>query len=361
MNVLLSSHGASLFGAERVLLALATGLARRGHTVTLEFPHEGPALDVANGLPGVRTVVSGRARLPRNARGVAHWALHTPASIRAFQRIITESACDVVWVNSMYNLGVALAARASRVPAVWHLHERNFPGAAGLVMRQCVRACSRVAVAPSSFVARSFDGRAAPALRVVPNALLAALEPLPPAADDAFRVGYIGQFEPRKRAPDVVHAVARLPGASAVLVGDGKARATVEQAIAHCNLAGRVGITGFREDIRTALDGCTCIAIPSRNEPFGLVALEAMALGLPVVAADSGALPDVLADAALYYPTGDVAALAACLARLRDDAALRATLRARGLERVRTFTLDRMLDGVESALDDAVGVQRVSA
>src|SRR5690606_39612657 len=56
-----------LYGAERVLLTLAEGFAARGHDVTLEIPHEGPALDAARRLKGVRVWHSRRPRLPRNA------------------------------------------------------------------------------------------------------------------------------------------------------------------------------------------------------------------------------------------------------------------------------------------------------
>jgi len=345
MRILLSSHGASMFGAERVLLALAEGLAARGHSITLEFPHDGPAVDAARALTAVHVVVSRRVRLPRNAPELLRYAARTPASVRILRSVIEQAACDVVWVNSMYNAHAALAARAAHTPAIWHVHERCLPGVAGTALRRFVHAASRAVVAPSRFVGDSF-GRT----HVVANALLTPLQPLPARAAAPLRIGYIGQFEPRKRAPDVVAAVAQLEHATAVLVGDGKARAAVEAAIARHQLHERVTLTGFRTDIRAALDGCSCIVIPSRNEPFGLVALEAMALGLPVIAADSGALPDVLGDAALLYPPGDVDALVQQLQRLAADSTLHSRLRERGLTRVRDFTMTRMLDGIEAVL-----------
>jgi len=64
------------------------------------------------------------------------------------------------------------------------------------------------------------------------------------------------------------------------------------------------------------------------------VLIEAMACGTPVVGSDSGEIPHVIGDAGLVVPEGDGAALAAALARLRDDPALRATLSRLGRERV---------------------------
>lgn len=356
MRILLSSHGASLFGAERVLIALAHGLAARGHDVTLELPHEGPAHDTARQIAGVRVVLSGRVRLPRNAAELLRFAAGLPAARRTVRDLLDAGAYDAVWINSIYNLPGALAGAAARVPVIWHLHERNFGGAAGAVARRVVRACSTVAVAPSGFVATSFQGAGGPSfVRVLPNAPLRSLEPLPLPEPHAthVHVGYLGQLEPRKRAADVVHALALLPAGTAVLVGEGKARHALEAAIARTGLGGRVRLAGFQQDIRAALHECSCVVIPSRDEPFGLVALEAMALGLPVIAARSGALPDVLGNAALYYPVGDQAALAESLRRLHDEPRLRTTLRQRGLERVRAFTLDGMLDGAETLLREA--------
>jgi glycosyltransferase involved in cell wall biosynthesis len=351
IRFLLSSHGASLFGAERVLLALAGGLAARRHDVTLELPHAGPAHDVAQRLERVRLISTHRRRLPRNATELVRYAAGFPAGVRALRAVIQRGRYDVVWANSLFNPLPALAARGTGAAVAWHVHERNFAGVAGRAAVYWIRSRADLAIAPSRFVAQSFTdaGLAESRVRVVPNALLAPVTPVPHRPSTGrFVAGYIGQFEPRKRAPDVLEAVAQLAGAGALLIGDGKARGAVEAARKRLQLGDRARLTGFQRDVRPFLADCDCIVIPSRDEPFGLVALEAMAAGLPVVAARSGALPEVLGDGALYYPLGDVTALAAALRRLRDEPRLAAELRTRGLDRVREYSLERMLDHVEA-------------
>ena len=86
------------------------------------------------------------------------------------------------------------------------------------------------------------------------------------------------------------------------------------------------------------LAGATALAYPSIYEGFGLPPLEAMQSGIPVVAADCGPLPEVLGDAALLPDPLDDDSIAEALRRIVNDADLRATLVARGTERVSRYT-----------------------
>ena len=83
------------------------------------------------------------------------------------------------------------------------------------------------------------------------------------------------------------------------------------------------------------------LAIPSRWEGFGLVAVEAMAAGVPIVASDVPGLREVVEGAALLVPPGDVAALSAALTRLSADEGLRAALVEAGLRRCERFDIRR--------------------
>lgn len=355
LRFLLSSHGASLFGAERILLGIARGLLERGHAVTMELPHAGPAVEAARAIAGLNVVVSGRARLPRNARELAGYAVDFGDSVRRVRACLLADEFDVLWVNSLYNPAAVLAGRAARLPIVWHLHEANFAGPAGRLAARWIGTHCDVAVAPSRFVAGSYHaaGLLRARLRIVPNALLQEIQPAPlRPRTGRFMVGYVGQFEPRKRVADVLGAVARVDGTEALLAGAGKARRAVEADILRLKLADRTHLTGFQHDVASFLARCDCIVIPSRDEAFSLSALEAMAAGRPVIAAQSGALPEVLGDAALFYPLGDVDRLAACLRTLRDQASLAESLRTQGLARAHEFSLERLIDGVEAVTHD---------
>ena len=83
-----------------------------------------------------------------------------------------------------------------------------------------------------------------------------------------------------------------------------------------------------------------CLAVPSLTTPrwkeqSASTLVDGLAMGLPIVASDSGGIPDIMGPAGLLVPEGDVDALRNALARLRDDAALREQLGAAGRERFR--------------------------
>jgi len=105
----------------------------------------------------------------------------------------------------------------------------------------------------------------------------------------------------------------------------------------------RVAFTGHVSDaeLRALYGGTTAFVFPSRYEGFGLPPLEAMALGAPVLCADATSLPEVVGDAALLFPAGDVAALAEALNTVLDDRDLRGRLALAGRERAAQFSWER--------------------
>jgi glycosyltransferase involved in cell wall biosynthesis len=130
----------------------------------------------------------------------------------------------------------------------------------------------------------------------------------------------IGTVEPRKGLPDLVAAFDR--------VADSMPDVCLKIA----------GPPGWGED---ALTGARLLAYPSLYEGFGLPPLEAMSLGVPVVATTAGAIPEVVGDAAVLVAPRDVPALAEALRVVAEDASVRDQLIALGTERVRLFSWQR--------------------
>ncbi|MGC9082856.1 MAG: glycosyltransferase family 4 protein, partial [Anaerolineae bacterium] len=105
-------------------------------------------------------------------------------------------------------------------------------------------------------------------------------------------------------------------------------------------LEDRVRFTGYvpDEDLPALYSAADLFAFPSLYEGFGLPVLEAMACGVPVVCSNTSSLPEVVGEAGIMVEPHNVHALARAMGRVLTDEALRASLRARGLERAQRFT-----------------------
>jgi glycosyltransferase involved in cell wall biosynthesis len=106
-------------------------------------------------------------------------------------------------------------------------------------------------------------------------------------------------------------------------------------------LKGRVVHVGFvreRADIAAFYSAADVFVFPTLYEGFGLPVLEAMTCGCPVVTSNNTSIPEVAGDAALCVDAEDDAAIASAVRRVLDDAGLRETLVARGIEQARKFS-----------------------
>ena len=150
----------------------------------------------------------------------------------------------------------------------------------------------------------------------------------------------VGRLEHEKGAQDAVQALALLGDTTVhlALVGDGARRDDLRGLARHLGLEARVHLLGRVDDARVAATvGAADVAlVPSRYEPFGLVALEAMAAGTPVVASATGGLTDVVADqeTGLAVPPADPQRLAEAISRLLDDPTMAARLSEQALRSV---------------------------
>lgn len=160
----------------------------------------------------------------------------------------------------------------------------------------------------------------------------------------------MGTIEPRKNLAHLVAAFGAVAAAGhdelrLVLAGpDGPARPDVDAAIARlpAAVAERVVLTGLVSEAGRAalLARARILAYPSIYEGFGFPALEAMSVGVPVVAARAGSIPEVVGDAAELVSATDEAALAEALGRLSVDEARRTEMAARGHDRAQRYSWD---------------------
>ncbi|MGH1488907.1 MAG: glycosyltransferase family 4 protein [Acidimicrobiales bacterium] len=213
---------------------------------------------------------------------------------------------------------------------------------------------ARLVLCPSEFTARRLrdlldvDGSR---IRVVLHGHSAKAQSGPQGAASSDPVERFGRYllypaiaYPHKRHVDVVRAVAGLGQAFAdlnvVFTGrPGPELASVLGEAAKLGIGDRVHAIGRvpEVDLDALYRSAQALVFPSAYEGFGNPALEAMSAGCPVIASDGGALPEVIGDAGLQFPVGDVLALAGAISDIVGDPVLADAIRTRGLARAARF------------------------
>lgn len=337
--------------------ALETGVERYARRLAETLPKVAPHLKlvvvIREGRPAPAVPSPGVVVTAPGAFGRALWREVV------LPRLVREVGADVL------HAPVAAVAALARVPRVVTIHDvpdgRRTPGEGGIFSRHRLRlhhaaAAADAIVAPSSATRddlRAFAPRAAEKIVVVPHGVDPDFRPSGPALDRArYRIPEgpyvlcVATVRPRKDHATLVRAFARVAAGrdlSLVLVGKTEEDPAPLVALARdLGVGDRVVLPGYaaREDLPDLYREAAAFVLPSRLEGFGMPLLEAMASGTPTIGADAASIPEVVGDAALLFPPGNDSALAEALSRALDDAALRASLRDRGLRRAARFSWD---------------------
>jgi glycosyltransferase involved in cell wall biosynthesis len=172
-------------------------------------------------------------------------------------------------------------------------------------------------------------------------------------ADD-FLVGNVGRLALQKGQRHLIGAMPlllqRVPRAHAVIAGGGDLEDYLCDLAEEAGVAERVHVLGPRKDVPALMHAIDVFAMPSIWEGFGLVLLEAMAAGRPIVASRVATIPEVVVDGetGLLVPAGDPQALSDALADLADQPALAQQFGEAGRERLRRqFSIDKMVGDTE--------------
>jgi glycosyltransferase involved in cell wall biosynthesis len=157
---------------------------------------------------------------------------------------------------------------------------------------------------------------------------------------------YAGNDKPHKNVDVLIDAFSRIDGASLVLTGAPFERFKSRDGVV---------VTGFVDDAELAslYRGALALVMPSREEGFGLPALEAIASGCAVITSNAAALVEITGDAALHVDA-NAASLADAMTRLASDESLRRALASRGIARAKHFTWTRCAELTRAAYRAAI-------
>lgn len=339
-SVLFVSHTGTMSGAELVLRDAVQPWA--GSTA---FLFEDGALTDALRGQGLEIRLARRrtslAALRRDASPLSALPVLGRLGALALEIARAARACDVVYANSQKAfLLSAFAARCVGRPLVWHLHDildsAHF-GRAQRIAQVCLaNLCATRVIVPSEAAARAFvqGGGRRSLIRIVPNGLDLDRDPRPAAALRAELglpagplVGVFSRIAPWKGQDVLIEALARLPGLHCIVVGaplfgEDAYAAHLRDLVAKYRLSDRITFLGQRDDVPQLMQAVDVVVHPSVDpEPFGRTLVEAMRVGVPVVATDAGASAEILdgGAAGTLVPPRRPDRLAAALSELLDN------------------------------------------
>lgn len=163
-----------------------------------------------------------------------------------------------------------------------------------------------------------------------------------PEKKGGLTVGFVGRLSEQKGVSVLLKAMTliskRIPAAKLVYVGVGEQEAALRASAMEFGLDGNVQFLGFKSNVFECLKHMDVLVLPSRTESFGLTALEAMAMGVPVVATAVGGLKEVVVDGetGTLIPYGNFEKLAKAVIDLLSDDKRRLDMGKRGRERAFT-------------------------
>jgi phosphatidylinositol alpha-mannosyltransferase len=332
-------------GVTNQIRSQARALRALGHAVRVFGPASGPVPD--NEVAICRS-------LSLTVSGTESGLGLDPTSAWRLARVFRTEPFDIVHVHEPLTPVMPwFALRLARAPVVgtFHVHREHghvfYPRARLLLAPLMRRLAYRIAVSDAArrTVADHFPGD----YDIVPNGIdvdeFRAPRPRPAAlVTDRLHVLYVGRLEPRKGVDTLIRAMAtvqrRLPQARLLVVGDGPDREAL-MALAR-KLAVDVAFAGRVDDdvLPAYFQGSEVVCSPALGgESFGIVLLEAMACGVPIVASRIEGYVGLAgpADCGPLVPPGDAPALAAALLPLLADATIRRAVGARGAAAARQY------------------------
>jgi glycosyltransferase involved in cell wall biosynthesis len=382
-KVLVIHQSAEMYGSDKVLLYIVERLERHGYKAIVMLPETGPLYAELTRV-GVEVHVGEILKLSRalfTPAGILRLVRRVRTAVKRIDEILGDRKVDLVHSNTLAVLAGAIWAAIRKRPHVWHVHEIIMkPWGVGSCMAWGAALVSRFVIANSN---RTRDWLASTSA-LARKKTLVVFNGLPDQVDNRSRsecrdmlqvpdqrlvVALVGRINRWKGHWLLVEAAKRLRGSERLdgiefwvvggpPPGNEHLRQLLATDIAQAGLSSYFRFFDFTSDVASIWRASDIAVVPSiEPEPFGMVALEAMRAGIPVVAAGHGGLLDIIEndETGLLFQPRSAAQLANCIGHLFNDPALRARLAEAGRRRQRAiFSIDAQVRAVADVYQRAL-------
>ncbi|HEY1648171.1 MAG TPA: glycosyltransferase [Terracidiphilus sp.] len=346
-RIAFTSHTGKVSGAERVLLDILRGLDRDRYEPIVLCPADGDlhAAVAAADVPCIE-VRPLSARFTLHPVRLVRYAVSILRSVYEVRRKIHDLDPDLIHANSpRAGIVATLATAGTSRTVIWHVHDilpRHPVSVAVRLLGYLSRRTRMIAV--SDATANAFRGRLRlkDRMRTIHNGIELSRFPRKEPGDawlkrklgipeESFLVCAVGQICARKGLMDLLQAFAQscasAPSIHLAIVGrvvfehEKKYEEQLRHYVAAAKIGDHVHFTGEAHDAAAVLRGADLLVLNSLEEPFGLVLVEAMASGTPVLAAKVGGIPEIVTDAVNGWlvEKGDIAGLSRRLVELSQS------------------------------------------
>jgi glycosyltransferase involved in cell wall biosynthesis len=364
-NILLVSHSSELLGAQQSLLYILKNIDTDRFNPLVICPSKGPLIQEIEKLGFSVEIVPmqwwlfGRFNLLKESVKPI-FQLYSIFKI-LFQ--IKKYDIDLIHINTIVNFEAAVAAKIAKKPCVWHIREilKDNPGLKSLIgaprIYKAVYTLSDKIICISKAVKFKFRENIeynTPKIEIIYNAVDIGKftgicgDPFRNKigiTQDTFLVGLVGNIEERKGHTDLLYAIKSIAqkndgikNLKFAIVGDGDPEyvSKLKHTVKELGIEDYIIFTGFYKEIPVVMAALDLLVLPSWEEPFGRVVIEAMAAGKPVVGTNSGGVPEIIEDGktGILVPSRDSEAMSEAVDKLLKDRELAQLMGEEGRKRV---------------------------
>ena len=360
----ISNHGTFIGGGEHSFLDLISRLPEAWPVIAAS-PAEGILAEKTRER-GISTVIA-----PLPPMSPVH-LLQMAGCIGQLRGICKSGQVGLIYANgSRATFYGGVVGRLSSIPVIWHCRVMTADPWLDFLLLRLVDRIVANSMATGSRFPLSFQSK----LGVVYNGFdLAWLEnpsvAKPVLIEDGWRtILVVARASPWKRHDLILaafEAIAQAEQSAHLICVGAKDHSELswwdqlQEKTGRSPFSGRMHWVGAVDDIRPWYRAASLLVLPSTNEPFGRVVVEAMASGVPVIATRSGGIPEIITDMqnGLLVPENDAAALAAAVLKILHDPSLHGRLAEAGRERAKRFSMDSHIHEMVNVFTDVMACSR---